>query len=447
MPLACWRYTACPVHMNPPLESGQSRRSFMQAATGSIAGSFLILKPRTVFAYEANSAVRIGLLGCGGRGTAVATSFSKNTTARVVALADIFDDQLQKAKTNFDSLASSLGCSGPNPKLMFRGPDAYRQMAASPDVDSIQISTPPYFHVEHLAAAVEGGKHVYCEKPVGVDIPQTTRALAIAKTVGDRVSVDVGFQIRSAPPFRELVQRIHEGALGRLVSIAAHYFAPAITYPDRPAGISKNELLLRNWNWDLALSGDIIVEQDIHVVDICNWVMGSHPIAATATGARSVLTHWGNNFDNYEVLFTYPNDVHVTLSAKQYGDDKYFDVSEQVFGSDGFSVSPYSGPLEIVGKNPWKWQSAQQSNQASGQFSTAGVFTDNLAQADSEKDKAFIESITSGKFHNQIAMGVETARSAILARMAAREKRTLTWEECLRNKQEMHPELNMKEFA
>jgi myo-inositol 2-dehydrogenase/D-chiro-inositol 1-dehydrogenase len=422
------------------------RRQFLSQAGASAVG-LLILKPQTVRGYQANSAVRLGLLGCGQRGTAVATSFSQNTNARVVAVGDVFADQLEKAKSNFDTLANSLGYSGPDKGLMFRGSKAYQELAASNKIDAIQISTPPFFHVEHLAAAVAGGKHVYCEKPVGVDVVQTGRALEIGKRAEGKVSLDIGFQIRSAPPFVELVRRIHEGALGKLVSISAYYNAPALTYPERPPSISKDELRLRNWNWDLTLSGDIIVEQDIHVIDICNWVLDSHPISAYATGSRSVLSHFGNNFDNYQVAYTYPNDVHVTLVAKQYGEAKDFDVSEQVFGSLGHSESPYSGPVRIVGEKAWEWKSDPPAQPQSTGFAANGVFSDNLAQADSEKDKAFIESIVSGKFHNQAELGVQSARSAMLARMAARQHRILSWEQLLASEEEFKLDLDMSQFA
>jgi hypothetical protein len=135
------------------------------------------------------------------------------------------------------------------------------------------------------------------------------------------------------------------------------------------------------------------------------------------------------------------------LAAKQYGDDNYFEVSEQIFGSDGFSQSPYSGPLQIVGKNAWQWQESMSQKADAGGFSASGAFSDNLKDADSEKDKGFIESITSGKFHNQIATGVETARSAIMARMSAREHRPITWDECLSSTQELDPGLDLKQFA
>lgn len=424
----------------------QSKMATRREFVGS-AAAFLILKPETVRGYQANSAVRIGLLGCGGRGTAVATSFSKNTSARIVALADIFPDQLEKAAAKFNALAGSLGYSGPDSKLLFRGPHAYQELASSNQIDAIQISTPPFFHVEHLDAAVAGGKHVYCEKPVGVDVMQTRRALEIAKRADGKVSIDVGFQIRSAPPFVELVRRIHEGALGRLVSISAHYYAPAIQYPDRPATMSHDELRLRNWNWDLTLSGDIIVEQDIHVVDICNWILQSHPEAAYATGARSVVSHFGNNFDNYQVTYTYPNNVHVTLAAKQYGTDKFFDVSEMVLGANGYSESPYSGPLRIVSDNPWEWKDDGPPKTGNAQFSANGVFSDNLARADSEKDKGFVESIVSGKFHNQIQTGVETALSAMMARMSARTGRLISWNDLMASKEQYELGFDLNQFA
>src|SRR3954465_15271229 len=141
-----------------------NRRQFVQTGSLLVPG-MLLVKPSTAFGYQANSAVRHGLLGCGNRGTSVATSFSQNTCAQVVALADIFADQLEAGKQHFDKVNEDLGRAPIDSKLLFRGPHAYQQMAESKDVDLIQISTPPFFHVQHLEAAVASGKHVYCEKP------------------------------------------------------------------------------------------------------------------------------------------------------------------------------------------------------------------------------------------------------------------------------------------
>jgi len=150
------------------------RRDFIGAATAS---GILLLNARTAFGYEANSAVRLGLLGCGSRGTAVATSFAKNTSARIVALADLFPDQLAAGKAHFDEVNRSLGVPGIDESLMFHGYRAFEELAASSSVDAIQISTPPWFHVQHLEAVVNAGKHVYCEKPLGVDVAQAQHAL------------------------------------------------------------------------------------------------------------------------------------------------------------------------------------------------------------------------------------------------------------------------------
>ena len=339
-----------------------------------------------------------------------------------------------------------MSYSGVDKGMMFRGSKAYQAMAASKNIDAIQISTPCYFHVEHLAGAVAGNKHVYCEKPIAVDVVQAKRALEIGKKADGKVSVDVGFQIRSAPPFVELVHRIHDGAIGKVVNIEAHYDAPASAYPERPSSMSKDELRLRNWNWDLAISGDSILEQDIHVIDICNWVIGTHPVKAYATGGRNVISHFGDTWDNYQVNYTYPNDVHVSVTTKQYGDYKTFDVSERVFGAKGFSESPYSGPLRIIGENAWEWKDDTPKEQGSSDFA-AGVFNDNLALADREKDRGFIESIVSGKFHNQVKLGVESALSAMLARMAARQGHPATWDELLASNQQYKLGMDMSQFS
>ena len=421
------------------------RRDFI--ATTAAASGLLFVKPSTAFGYAANSAVRLGLLGCGNRGTEVASSFAKNTSAHVVALADIFPDKLTKGKQRFDQLNASLGKPSIDPRLTFHGYRAFEELAHSKDIDAVQISTPPFFHVEHLEGVVAAGKHAYCEKPIGVDVSQTRKALEIAKRVNGKVSIDVGFQIRSAPPFVEIVNRIHAGALGKIASIAAYYNAPASTYPDRP-GMSPDEVRLRDWLWDRILSGDILLEQNIHVIDICNWVLGTHPMKAVATGGRSVLTHAGNTWDNYEVILTYPNDVRVSFSSTQFGDFG-FDVSERIYGADGLAEMPYSGPLQILGKNQWIWKDpeATQQRAAPAKFAANGAFADNLEFADREKDRGFIESITSGRFHNQIADGVDSALSCILGRRAAYTGREFTWDEMLKENETWELGIDLKQFS
>lgn len=421
-----------------------NRRQFLRTGSGAASG-LLLLKSSTAFGYSANSAVRLGLLGCGGRGTSVATSFSNSTSAQVVALADLLPDQLAAARDHFGKLNASLGRSTIDSRLMFHGPHAFDQLAASPDVDLIQISTPPYFHVQHLDAAVASGKHVYCEKPVGIDIRQANHALDIAKRVKPTQSVDVGFQCRNAPPIAAAAQRIKAGALGKIAAAAGNYYAPASTEKNRP-GASADEYRLRNWLWDRDLSGDILVEQNIHIIDLCNWFLGAHPLKATATGGRSVLTHYGNCWDNYQVDFTYPGDVHFSFSSTQFGNYGGFDAALRLFGSTGSASVPYSGPVQIRGAQAWTWQDST-STTAGGSFAANGAFSDNLAFADREKERTFIDSIVNGPAHNQIAEGVETALSCMLGRMAGYQRREVAWEDLLNYGETYELGLNLDQFA
>jgi len=405
-----------------------------------------LLKPRAAFGYEANSAVRLGLLGCGGRGTGVATSFAKNISAQVVALADLFPDQLASGRAHFNEVNAGLGQQPISEKLLFLGPDAYKKIAGSPEVDLIQISTPPFFHVEHLGEAVARGKHVYCEKPVGIDIHQAQAALEIAKHVRSTQSVDVGFQCRNAPPIAAIAERIKAGALGKIAAASGSYNAPASTERVH-AGAGADEYRLRNWLWDRALSGDILVEQNIHIIDLCNWLLGAHPLKATATGGRNILTHAGDCWDNYQVDFTYPGDVHLAFSSTQFGDYGNFDAGLRLFGALGSANVPYSGPMQITGAQAWAWQDPNAAAAEPGKFSANGAFSDNLAFADREKERTFVESITSGGVHNQIAAGVETALSCMLGRMAGYTHHEVTWEDLLAHGETYQLGMKLEQFA
>ena len=422
-----------------------NRRRFIQ--TGAQAASaLLLLKSKTAFGYQANSVVRHGLLGCGNRGTSVAVSFSQNTQAQVVALADIFQDQLDAGKKHFDKVNSDLGRAAIDSKLMFRGPHAFEQLANSKDVDLIQISTPPFFHVQHLEAAVAAGKHVYCEKPVGIDVRQANQALKIAKRVKQNQRVDVGFQCRMAPPLAAIQQKIKAGDLGKIATVSGNYNAPASTEKNRP-GAGKDEYRLRNWLWDRALSGDILVEQNIHIIDLCNWMVGARPLKATATGGRNILKHFGDCWDNYQVDYTYPDNVHFSFASTQFGSDGAFDAGLKLFGEQGSATAPYSGPVQITGAHAWSWKDSEDTAPGSGQFAANGAFTDNLKFADREKERTFIQSIVSGPAHNQIEEGVQTALSCMLGRMAGLKKTEVTWEELLQHGENYELGFSLEQFA
>ncbi len=292
------------------------RREFLGAAVA--AAGVTILKPGIVFGSQANSAVRLGLLGCGGRGTTVTSSFLQNTGAVVTAIGDIFQDQLDAGKKSLDEVSAKMGKPAIDPSRMFKGPKAYEQLFASKDVDALYIATPPYFHPAHLEAALASGKHVYLEKPVAVDVPGAKKVIALGEKAKGKVSLAVGFQIRHATPYVELAKRVHEGQIGVPVCGQIHYFASALNRPDWPNATAP-ERRLRNWVWDKMLSGDIIVEQDIHIIDVTNWMLKGHPVKAVGSGGRAGRTDTGDASSHFNCVFTYPNDVAVTFGATQFG--------------------------------------------------------------------------------------------------------------------------------
>ena len=274
--------------MSDTKDTRVGRREFV-GVTAAAAG-ITILKPSLVFGTQANSAVRLGLLGCGGRGLGVTSGFVKNTGAVVTAVADLFADNLEAGKKRLDEAAAAAGKPAIAPGNAFKGLRSYEALFSSKDVDAVYIASPPWFHPAHGEAALAAGKHVYLEKPVGVDVPGCKRVMALGeKARAKKLSLAVGFQIRHASPYVELAKRIHEGQIGSAVSGQIHYFASAINRPDWPAA-SPAERRLRNWVHDKALSGDIIVEQNVHIIDVTNWLLKGHPVKAVGSGGRAGRT-------------------------------------------------------------------------------------------------------------------------------------------------------------
>ena len=421
------------------------RRTFITSAAAT--AGFMIINPDLVRGTAANSAVRVGLLGCGGRGTEDATNLVDTGGARVVALADLFQDQLDAARSHFNQIQQGKNYPDLDTTQLFVGPDAYQKIAASKEVDAIVVATPPYFHPLHLEAAVRGAKHVYLEKPVAVDVPGAMKVIDIGKRAEGKLSLDVGFQIRDCPPFVELVRRIHAGAIGKIICGVAHYLTGYIDRPQWP-NATPEEHRLRNWVYDKVLSGDIIVEQNIHVIDICNWVLDAHPLKASATGGRMGRPATdGDVYGNYHVIFQYLNGVDVTFSSTQFAKG-WWDVTERFFGTKGTTQSPYVGPLGIWGDEPWQDPNSitpKDSSQPQA-FSVTGNFRSNLEQADPQKKKAFVDSIVSGKFHNQAPAGAESALSCIMARTAAYTGHEVTWEDTLKSTEIWDARLDLKKI-
>jgi myo-inositol 2-dehydrogenase / D-chiro-inositol 1-dehydrogenase len=399
-----------------------SRRAFLGTA------GLLILKPDLVHGSQNNSTVRMALFGCGGRGTGVAESFTEHTSAQYVALGDLFQAQTEKAKQTLDKASLKAGKAEIDSSKLFYGPDSLDKLCASKDIDVIHIATPPYFHPDHFAKAAASGKHIYCEKPVAVDVPGARRVIATGEKVGKKASVAIGFQLRHATPYVQLAERIRKGQLGDVVCGLSNYYASAIDRPEWPDA-SPNERRLRNWIYDKVLSGDILVEQNIHLIDYNNWILGAHPVKVSGTCGRKGRKDHGDCSSHFNVTYTYPGGIDVTITSTQFIEGAW-DVAMRFFGTKGNSLSKYDAPVNITGLDPWEYPGLGDSGQVKDVAkAAAGAFKGALDDADAMKEQHFIESITSCKFINEAAQGAESTLTAILGRYAAYTGRTWKWEE------------------
>jgi predicted dehydrogenase len=396
------------------LSAMKNRRTFLKTTAASAVG-LMFVKLESAFGSQANSAVQLGIIGCGGRGQWIGNFFSQQPDAKIVAIHDVFDDRLQAMQKRFDVPANRV----------YKGLEAYQEMLASAGVDAVAIESPPYYHPEQAAAAVAAGKHVYCAKPIAVDVAGAKSFMKTAGAAGGKVSVLVDFQTRVQPVFQECARRVHDGDIGRPVLGHVYYHAGRLR-PQTVPSLTADQNRLRNWVFDKVLSGDIIVEQNIHVIDVANWYLNGHPIAAAGTGGRLARTDVGDCWDHFVVNFRYANEVKVDFSSAQFTRG-YDDLCIRLYGSGGTADSHYGGLVRITGDKPWNGAEKDDTF-------NAGALT-NV--------KNFIESIKTGKLLNN---GVECCYSnltAILGRNAAYKGSVVTWEDMLASDEKLAANLRL----
>ncbi len=421
-------------------DSHLARRDFVK--TTAAAGAGLLIVPSAVaFGSTANSSPGLGVIGCGGRGNYDGGEFVKNTDARVTALMDLFDDRLESTRARFDRVAEEKGLAKISQANIFKGHRAYEKLVQSKDVDIVLITSPPYFHPDHLEAAVAAGKHVYCEKPVATDVSGCLRVIAAGKKAQGKVSVHVGFQKRFDEGYRGMIERIHAGEIGDIVLGQTFYYTNDLDRQNKP-GMSDLEARVRNWVFDKALSGDILVEQNIHILDIVNWALKSHPVKAVGTcgrGLRKQVDAIPADYlcnDHFIMTYTYPSpggDVHISFNSNQFKNKGYRQSGERFFGTKGASESFQGGPATIT------LNQVQEGQKTGDKMETGRV---NLGTAVGAKMKALVESAKSGKFHNEAEQGAETTLTTILGRMAAYSGKEVTWEKMIKSNEKWNLKLN-----
>jgi myo-inositol 2-dehydrogenase/D-chiro-inositol 1-dehydrogenase len=375
---------------------------------GTAALTFSVAKPQWVRGAEANSKIALGLIGCGGRGNWIAELFRKHGRYQLVAAADYFRDRVE-------ALGKRFAVEAPR---RYSGLSGYRRLLEG-KLDAVAIESPPYFHPEHAAAAVQSGRHVYLAKPIAVDVPG---CLAIAragkKATAQKQCFLVDFQTRANPIYQEAVRRVHQGAVGPLVSGEAVYYCGTTwgSGAELASDPANPELRLRYWGVDRTLSGDIITEQNIHALDVACWIIDREPVSAVGTGGRKARTGPGNCYDHFAVIYQFPGDVVLGFNSKQYGTG-YDDIGCRMFGPEGMIDTHYFGSVSIQGNKPY----------AGGPMNN--LFTEGAVRNIAE----FHDNITHGRWANPtVAQAVRSNLTTILGRTAAYRRSHVTWQEILK---------------
>jgi myo-inositol 2-dehydrogenase / D-chiro-inositol 1-dehydrogenase len=417
------------------------RRTFIKNSVIISAGA--ILAPRIVNGKLSASNVQLGIIGCGGRGTAVISSMSKNANVNIIAMADIFEGKLKEKHPVYNDLNEAKGLPAIKSSNMYQGSKAFEKLLENKDVDAVLISSPCYTHPEFLEAAIQAGKHVYCEKPVALDVAGVKRAEKAAKGVTNK-SVTIGFQIRHATPYVELVKRIHNGEIGDIAA-AQMYYISSRNEKVPVLGSSDDELKIRNHFHFRSMSGGILLDQGIHMLDVCNWALQDHPIAATGAGGRNYPDNFGDNYNHFEIAYKYPKKINVSMLSTQSG-NTFGDVCARFIGTKGIAEAHYSGGVFIKGENEWDSGVPKSDAEVTAEQRAAGVFLSALGDSDKNKGSNFINSIETGKYINTVSEAAASTLTAILGRQTAENNREVTWDAMLGGNEKIDARLNLSQF-
>ncbi len=385
-----------------------TRREFILTTAAAGTAAAFIVKPESVRGTQANSAIELVWVGAGGRGTADAKGLTA-AGARIVGIADVFQDKIDLARKAFPDVPAS-NC--------FAEFDGYQKVMGVKS-DGAILTTPPGFRPDEFAAAVAAGKHVFMEKPIAVDTFGCHSVLATAdKAKAKKLSVVVGLQRRYSTKYQEAQKRIASGALGTIVSGRGFYLTGDVwrgkTWP-RADFPTELHWMAKNWYYFRCLSGDLITEQNIHNLDACNWVLGGHPLRCVGYGGRKWRKYIGDIFDHFNVTYEYADGVHLTFMSGQFCTLQ--DSSEQILGTDGTFTNAGRQTFKIEGKNAWEPTGPDDSNK--------------------NEYEAFLASIKNGEPRSDAYHGVDGTFVTILGREAAYRRKEMTWDKLWKENQKL----------
>ncbi|MCZ6597943.1 MAG: Gfo/Idh/MocA family oxidoreductase [Planctomycetota bacterium] len=400
-----------------------SRRDFFKtSAVAALAGTiapYAAAAPR--FKPGGAEMLKVGLVGCGGRGTgAAADALRADPNVKLVALADTFRDRLDstlKTLQNTENVAPKVDV---DEEHKFVGWDAYKGVIETCDV--VLLATSPHFRPLHMRAAVEAGRHLFVEKPVAVDGPGLRSILEtteLAKKKG--LSIVSGLCYRYQFAKQETIRRIHDGAIGEIAAMQCTYNTGELWYREPKPDWTPMEVQMRNWLYFSWLSGDHIAEQHIHSLDKLAWAMGSYPVRCTASGGRIIRTDskYGNVYDHFNTCYEWENGVKGFSSCRQMNGTKH-NVSDHCFGTRGTAhIQTHS----IEAEGGWKWRHRREGK-------------DNMYQ--NEHDALF-EAIRAGEPINNGEYMAHSTLMAMMGRMSAYTGQTIGFEQALNSQEDLTP--------
>jgi predicted dehydrogenase len=403
---------------------GFTRREFIQTGAALTAG---LMIPTYAYA-EGSDTLRVGLIGCGGRGTrGIIQCMQSAPGVEMIAMGDLVPDRLARSKQQIaqavqetPALAASFKVKD---EMCFTGFDAYRKVLET-DVDYVMLATPPGFRPLHLAAAIDAGKHVFAEKPVATDLFGIQSCLAtFEKANQKKLGIGVGTQRRHHAGYVEVMNRIHDGRIGEVLNGQVYWNQGGLWSEQRKAEYTDSEWQIRNWLYFAWLSGDHIVEQHVHNIDVMNWVMGGPPVRAIGVGGRASRTDpvYGHIFDHFAIDFEFANGVHITSMSRQIGRAAGRN-GEWFQGTLGKSHTSESGPYQIQGQNAYEWTRPEG-------------FVTPMVQEHAD----LVNSIRAGQPRNDLKRITESVLTAIMGREAAYTGQTITWDALLAAKQDLAP--------
>jgi len=396
-----------------------NRRTFVAATAAS---PFILGASSAVARLAQGPTLKLAVIGCGGRGTgamfnAIAASKESGCTIEVVALADLFQDRADRAN---NALVENGRAALPKERV-FTGFDAYKKACAT-DADIVILATPPGFRPIHFKEATAKGKHVFCEKPVAVDAPGVRSFIESAsESRSKKLKVVAGTQRRHEQCYLEAISRIEKGDIGRVIAGRIYWNMGSLWNVEPDAKKSDVENQIRNWLYHSWLSGDHIVEQHVHQLDVMCWAMGEHPTMVRGVGGRQVRTDakFGHIFDHFGLEYGFSGDRFVfSMCRQQDGTDGK--VEEFFHGVDG-TAALRSGGAELTGKNPWHFSGKQR---------------DPYTQEHIDLQTAIMKD----QPINEAERVAKSTMCAIMGRMSAYTGKDLTWDEAINSKEVLMPE-------